>query len=223
MADEQNPQSAQVPMDIQQVPLPPMIEALLGELKKDRKRLLKEKAFGDPKQLQQYVGQYLYPRLGEVIRVLAAMSMEGYGLAASNANELRRLHYFTVNELNELGADLDEREARLPGVSADVLNEFQQAFYALGTHLQEKYPDDVDTQGAYNAVAETVGRMVEELMDDYGDDLDEPEGDEPPKLPEVPEDEATDASDASELEDVSAELEAASDAAAAEKVEGTDG
>lgn len=169
-------QSANVPVEGPQGPLPPVFEKLLADLSGDRRKLLRDENFGkSAEQLRAYIGQYVYPRIDETVRALAQAVMETYGLAFSNANELRRLHRFTVDELNELGADLPEDDAPLPGVSAEVLDEFQAAFYALGTHLQEKYPDDKDTEAAYNRVAEKVGEMVEELMSGYEyDDGDAP-------------------------------------------------
>lgn len=170
MADQE---SAEVAVDVSQVPLPPVFEAFIKELKGDRKKLLQEKAFADPSQLRSFIGQYLYPRVEEMIRLLASMTMEAYGISASNVNELRRLHYFVVNELNGLGADLDDDDASLPGVSPEALNEFQQAFYALGTYLQENYPEDQKLESRFNVVAQAVSRMVAELMDDYGSDYDD--------------------------------------------------
>ena len=177
MAEE----SAKVPMDEQQQALPPIFEQFLKNLKDDRKRLLKDDNFNHPHHLRSFVGQYLYPRVDEMFRMMAAAFMDSYGLAASNTNELRRLHYFTAQELNRLGADVDEGDG-LPGVSPDVLNDFQQSFYALGTLLQEKYPEDQDAQAAFNNCAGFVSEMVAELMDgstfETDDEGDPPEDDE---------------------------------------------
>jgi hypothetical protein len=104
--------------------------------------------------------------------------VDTYGLAVSNSMQLQRLHAFTINELQRLGSDLDE-DAPLPGVSADVLDEFQQAFYALGALLHEKLPGDKQAEGAFNKCAGLIGEMVGQLMghdedeDDYDDDSDD--------------------------------------------------
>lgn len=181
-------QSANVPpMDLDAVQFPPVIEKLLSDLKGDRKRLARDKAFNDPAQMRNFVSLHLYPRLDETVRLFGVMLMELYQIAGSNANELRRLHGFVVNQLNEMGADIDARDD-LPGVRPEVLDEFQQAFYALGTHLQEKYPDDKDTQDRFNAVADVVAEMVRNLMDGAYDDEDDEgdyEGDEDDDLEDV--------------------------------------
>jgi hypothetical protein len=160
----------------QEVALPPVFEQFLSNLKQDRKKLLKDKNFGDPKQLQAFVGQYLYPRIEEMFRVLAQVSMEAYGLGASNANEMRRLYYFTVEELQRMGSDVDH-DVGLPGVSAEVLDGFQQAFYGLGTLLQEKYPEDQEVEKAFNRCAGFVSEMVAELMQDSDSEYDDEDDD----------------------------------------------
>lgn len=162
-------------MEAQQMQLPPQLEKFLDELRADRKRLLKDQVFEDPKQLRQFVGQFLLPRIEDMFRTLAGLGLEAYGLAASNTTELRRLHAFTVGQLNDLGADLSN--VRPPGVSPDVLNAFNEAFYALGTLLSEKYPEDKDTEEAYNRCEQAVAVMVKQLMEsgglDYDDDYDD--------------------------------------------------
>lgn len=191
--------SADVPMDVQHAPLPPVFEKFLADLKADRKRLLRDKGFENAVQLRAYLGQFLYPRLDEMIRGFGQAIQETYALAFSNTSELRRLHRFTVDELNHLGADIDD-DVPLPGVSVEVLNEFQEAFYALGTHLQAKYPNDEDTSAAFNRVAETVTRMVEELMEGqgYDDDDDDREPDDEDDDREAGDDESGDDAEDSE-------------------------
>lgn len=171
------------------IELPPAIEQFIGKLKSDRKKLMKDPAFGRPDQLRVYVGTYLYPRLIEAIEMLAGASFDTYALAVSNMNGLQRLHAFTVGHLDELGAELD-RDAPLPGVSPEVMDDFQQAFYALGVVLRAKLPEDEEAEGAYNRCAELLGEMVAELMgvddrdrdddeeyDDRDDDRDDDDGD----------------------------------------------
>jgi hypothetical protein len=169
--------SESVPMEQQEMVLPPVFEQFLSSLRADRKKLLKDKSFSDPNQLRSFVGQYLYPRFEEMFRTLAQAFMESYGLSASNANEMRRMYHFTVGELQRLGSDVDH-STRLPGVSPEVLNDFQQAFYGLGTLLQEKYPEDTEAEAAFNRCAELVSEMVAELMDgsDYDDDEHDDDG-----------------------------------------------
>jgi hypothetical protein len=130
---------------------------------------MREKAFADPAQLRAFIGTYVYPRLIEAVKMLGAATYDTYSLAVSNANGLQRLHAFTVQELQNVGADLDS-DSELPGVSPEVMDDFQQAFYALGVVLKDKLPGDKETQDAYNRCAELLGEMVGELMGDYEDD-----------------------------------------------------
>ena len=158
-----------------EVELPPMMEALLRDLKGDRKKLLKDKAFKDPEQLRGFIGQYLFPRLITVVEMLGGAMFDTYGLAVSNANQQQRMHAFVVDELRKLGSDVD-RDDELPGLSSEALDRFQQAFYALGAVLQKKLPEDAETEEAWNRCAHILSDMVEELMGgrpadyDYDDD-----------------------------------------------------
>lgn len=169
-------QGEPVSLDDFREPLPPALEQFISQLHADKKKLLKDKAFADANQQRRFHGLYLYPALEKMFRLLAGMAMESYGLAASNTNQLRRLHGFVVDELNELGADLPD-DAGVPGVSPAVLDEFQAAFYALGTALQEKAPEDTDLQNAYNLCAQALSEVVGQLMDGggYDDDFDNDE------------------------------------------------
>jgi len=163
---------------MEEMELPPVFEQLIQAIGKDRKKLLRTKTFEDPAQLRAFVGQYLYPRMIDVIRLLAGGFMESYGLSVSNTNELRRLHYFTVERLREVGADVsDQDDASLPGVSPAVLDDFQHAFYAIGTAIQ-KEASYAELQECYDRCASFVGDMVGELMNGYDDiEEDDPEGD----------------------------------------------
>lgn len=145
------------------IELPPHFEQVRSQLRSFRKKLLRDDAFKNPEQLRAFVGQYLFTAMDDLVRVLGAAFLDSYMLAASNANELKRLHYFTVEELNRLGADIDDDE-ELPGVSAEILDEFNQAFYALGTYCKAKYPSDTALEERYNRCAAIVREMVEELM-----------------------------------------------------------
>ena len=56
-----------VSLDDVPVELPPALEQFIGALKSDRKKLLKGKAFADGSQLQAFIGQFMYPRLIELV------------------------------------------------------------------------------------------------------------------------------------------------------------
>lgn len=165
--------SAQVPED--EFELPPAFQKLIGQLRADRKTLMREKGYASSDQLRAFVGQYLFARLTEMVEVLGAALYDTYSLAVSNANQIHRMRSVYSRALHKLGADVDE-EGGLPGVSTELLDELQQAFYALGSVLQKKLPDDAEAQEAYNACAMLLGKLTAALMgvgDDEGDDEDE--------------------------------------------------
>lgn len=151
-----------VAMEMADVELPPGLEQFRAKIRADRKALLRDPAFQDPAQLRQFMALYMLERMDEMVRIFGIAFMDSYGLAASNTNQLRRLHTFVVDELNELGADIEDSD--LPGVSTETLESFQQAFYGLGTYLQAKYPQDKELEKRFNLCAELVAAMVEELM-----------------------------------------------------------
>jgi hypothetical protein len=164
-------------LDHAEVELPPAMEHFLNELRGDRKKLLKDKAFNDPAQLRGFIGQFLFPRLMQLVEMLGGGMFDTYGLAVSNANQLQRMHTLMVEELQKLGADV-ERDDRLPGVSMEAIDEFQQAFYAVASLLQKKLPGDKDMEVAWNQCALLLSDMVEELMGgSYADREDRAEDD----------------------------------------------
>lgn len=175
-------QSEQAEEDME-IELPPLLEKFSGKLKDDRRTLLKDKAYEKPEQLRQFIGQYLYPRLEEMFRMLGGATVDTYGVAVSNSTQLQRMHAFFVDELQRLGSDIGHNDP-LPGVGADVLDDFQQAFYALGALLNEKLPEDKQVEGAFNKCAGLIGEMVGQLMgeggrdDGYDDRDDDPRDDE---------------------------------------------
>jgi hypothetical protein len=165
--------------------LPPPLEEFLGLLKADRKKLMRDPSFGkNPEQLRAYIGTHIYPRFEEMFRTLASMVMDVYQLGATNATGLRKLHVFTVDELNRLGADLDD-DAQLPGVDQRLVDEFAQSFFAVGSLLQKKLPEDKEMEEAYNRCEALLNEVVEQLLsgvrnDDYDDDGDDDDHDDMP-------------------------------------------
>jgi len=171
MTDEKR--SERVSLDDHQAErLPPAFEQLAADLRADRTKLLKDKAFNDPAQLKLFVASHLLVRVEKMLRFLSGLSLETYQLAASNTTQLRNLHSFVVDGLNDLGADLDANQD-IPGVSPDILDDFQQAFYTLGSVLHERFPGDEQLEGAYNACAQTLSAVIGDLMGDYPDDRDD--------------------------------------------------
>lgn len=173
-------QSEQVTMEDMHIELPPLMQQFIDNVKADRKQLMRTKEYQQPAQLQAFIGQFLYPRLIEMFEMLGAAGMDTYGLSVSNATQLQRLHSWTVGQLQAMGSDIDH-DAPLPGVSSDVMEDFQQAFYALGVVLREKLPEDKEAESAFNKCAGLLGEMVGQLMGDdgYDDGYDDEDDDEP--------------------------------------------
>lgn len=202
--------SDEVSLDQQGVQLWPGLADLRKELKISGKRLMKteggKNAFDNPQQLRLYIGTHLMPHLDKLLVMLGGLSQETYALAASNAAELRRLHAFTVDELNRMGADLDE-DAPMPGVHPEILDHFQQCFYALGTAIQEEVPGNERLEQAYNKCAEAISEVIGDLMGNY-----EPEYDD--------EDDDDDRADDDERDDAEAEAPEETDGSGARKPNG---
>lgn len=170
----------------EQPDLPPPFQAMLEQLKEDRKKLLRDKAFTDPVQLRGFMAQYMFARLHDIVQLMGLALYDTYGLSVSNANQLKRLHVMVNRELRKLGADVDE-EAELPGAGTETLDDLQQSFYSLGTLLQKKLPEDTEVQEAYNRCAQALSDLTADLMgyepeddegEDEADDEGEDEGDE---------------------------------------------
>jgi hypothetical protein len=163
--------------------LPPPFVKMLEGLKADRKTLLRDKAYSNPDQLRAFMGQYLFARLHDMVELMGMALYDTYGLTVSNANQLQRLRSVMTKELRKLGSEVSD-DADLPGASTEVLDDLQQSFYALGTLLSKKLPDDAEVQDAYNRCAEVLGELTAELMGvgegdegDEGDDEDEDDED----------------------------------------------
>jgi hypothetical protein len=181
--------------DNEEVQLPPAFEKLITQLKNDRKMLMREKSYADPAQLRAFIGQFLFARLAEMVEMIGLGLYDTYGLAVSNANQLQRMRAVYSRALHKLGADVGDGD-ELPGVSTEVLDELQQAFYALGTLLQKKLPDDKETEESYNKVAELLAETVSQLMGIEPDDGEDDEDDEDEDEDEEDSEEGGDGSDA---------------------------
>lgn len=159
--------------------LPPAFVKLTTALKADRKTLLRDKAYGqNPEQLRAFIAQFLYPRLEEMVNLMGLALYDTYGLAVSTENQVQRMRAVFGSALKKLGADVEDEDGELPGVSPEVLDEFEQKFYTLGTLLQKKLPEDKEVEGVYNDCAKLLAEMVDELLggeeDDEPDDEPEP-------------------------------------------------
>jgi hypothetical protein len=155
--------------------LPPAFVALQQKLRAERKTLLREKAYAEPEQLRAFIAQFLYPRIDELVELMGLALSDTYSLAVSSENQIHRMRAVYGKALNKLGADVGTEEGDLPGVSPDVLDDFQQAFFTLGSLLKAKLPDDLEVVASYNKCAELMSGMVEALLGGEEDEEDEDE------------------------------------------------
>lgn len=144
--------------------LPAEIENLLEQLKEDRKLLLRNKAFAQPEQLRAFIGQYLFERLDQIVEHLAGFTAEVFQVTGSNTGQLAKMRKLMVTHLRKLGADIEEAEFETPMVSMEAINDFQEAFYAIGALLEKKLPKDPDMQEAWNRAVSTLDDMIRELV-----------------------------------------------------------
>lgn len=162
----------------EQPQLPPAFQKFQQQLKADRKKLMREEAYGkNPDQLRAFIGTHMYQRVDELVQLMGLALFDTYSLAVSTESQVQRLRAVHGKALEKLGANVGDEVDELPGVSPDVLDEFQQHFYALGTLLQKKLPDDEEMQKAYNKCAEVLGDMVAELLGEEDEDEGDEEGD----------------------------------------------
>lgn len=164
--------------DDEEVQLPPAFLKFQAQLKTDRKLLLRDKAYGQStEQLRAFIAQYLFTRMNEFVDLMGLAIFDTYGLAVSSENQIQRMRAVYGKALKKLGADVEDETGDLPGVSPEVLDEFQQHFYALGSLLQKKLPEDKEVEKAFNKCAEVLGDMVADLLGEGDDDEDDDEDD----------------------------------------------
>lgn len=159
-----------------EIPLPPAFLKFQAQIKTDRKTLLRDKAYAQsPEQLRAFIAQFIYPRLDEFMQLMGGALYDTYSLAVSSENQIQRMRAVYGKALDKLGADVGDENGDLPGVSPEILDEFQQSFYAIGTLLQKKLSDDKEMEEAYNKCAGLMSEIVAELL---GEDEGEGEEDE---------------------------------------------
>jgi hypothetical protein len=183
-----------------EVELPPAFLKFQAQLKADRKNLLRDEAFAkSPEQLRAFIAQFMYPRLNDFVQLMGLALYDTYGLAVSSESQIQRMRAVYGKALEKLGADVEDETGDLPGVSPEVLDEFQQYFFALGTLLQKKLPDDKEVQTAFNKCAEALSDMVADLLgeeddeeeeEEEGEEEEEEEAEKKPRKSKVPKPEA---------------------------------
>ena len=168
-----------VSLEDYQPELPPAFVQLRGRFAEARKTLLKDSAYAEPKQLRQFVAQFLFPLLADVVTMFGGAYTDIYTLAASNTVEMNRLR----QALAAGGAvPADASSLAAGNVDLDDLNDLQKAFFALGSLAQKR--NDPELLEAYNACAMALSTLVGRIMgdvtrDDGADDADDEGKDDP--------------------------------------------
>jgi hypothetical protein len=175
------------------VELPPPIQKLIASIRADRKTLLKDKAYENPAQLRQFIGQFLLPRMVEIVEMLGETYVDNVNIGLGNQSTIRSLHAWARRHFESLDIDADDE---LPGAPTELLSQIGQALHALGAVLATKLPDDEEAGVAFNTVVALFTRLSQELMgDDEDDGGDDDEGDGEPEG-EGNEDETAESDDA---------------------------
>lgn len=163
--------------------LAPIIATALSELETSRKKLLRDSAFDSAKQLRAFIGTTLYVQIQQIVNLFGQAFQDMYGLGVQNAAQIQGLHGFAVKHFKKLGADLSPREAaELPGMDTAILDELQQAFYALASIVQAKLPGDKEAEEAFNRCAAAIAKLDEMITGGLDE---EPEADESSPEPEA--------------------------------------
>jgi hypothetical protein len=149
-----------VSLEDYQPELPPAFVQLRGRFGEARKTLLKDPAYADPKQLRQFIAQFLFPMLADVVTMFGGAYTDIYALTASNTVEMNRVR----QTLSAGGAAPSDAAPAAGNVDLDDLNDLQKAFFTLGSVVQRK--GDAETVEAYNGCAAALSAFVGHIMGD---------------------------------------------------------
>jgi len=149
-----------VSLEDYQPELPPAFVQLRGRFADARKTLLKDTAYADPKHLRQFIAQFLFPMLSDVVTMFGGAYTDIYALTASNTVELNNVRRAFANGQTPAGVPIPAGG----NVDLDDLNDLQKAFFALGSVVQRK--GDAETLEAYNACAMALSAFVGRIMGD---------------------------------------------------------
>jgi len=178
-----------VSLEDYQPELPPAFVQLRGRFAEARKTLLKDSAYAEPKQLRQFVAQFLFPLLADVVTMFGGAYTDIYTLAASNTVEMNRLR----QTLAAGGTVPSDASAAAGNVDLDDLNDLQKAFFALGSLAQKR--NDPELLEAYNACAMALSALVGRIMgnvtrDEGADDVEDEDEDSSPDEAAMPAEDA---------------------------------
>jgi hypothetical protein len=194
MSEETQSESADMDMEVE---LPPVLVQFLNAVRADQKRLLKDKSFANADQLRKFVSLNLMERFIQAVEMLGTTALDLQQLGVSNATQLQRMRRWTAKHLRKLGAEVSDGEA-FAGIGTEQVDALGQAFYALGSHLQVKYPNDKDTEARFNDARTAYNQLVEALMGDQSEEDDDEEDEEEEEDPETAAEAAVDPEAAAE-------------------------
>ena len=162
-----------------EVPLAPEFVNLLSKLKEDRQKLVRDKEFAKPDQLKAFLAQFLYPRLQDIVTLMGQGLFDIYSLAVSTEEQVLRMRQVYGSALAKLGTPVEGSDGELVIPGAKALEALEEDFFALGSLLQKKYPNDEELQAAYNQCSESLEDLAEDLVGPQDDENEEPAADEP--------------------------------------------
>lgn len=164
-----------------EVPLAPEFVNLLGKLKEDRQKLVRDKEFAKPEQLKAFLAQFLYPRLQDIVKLMGQGLFDIYSLAVSTEEQVLSMRQVYGGALAKLGTPVEGPNGELVVPGAEALEALEEDFFALGSLLQKKYPDDEELQAAFNRCSESIEDLAEDLMGTRDDDEKPADGDAEPE------------------------------------------
>lgn len=141
--------------------LSPIFQQLRGLIEDDRKTLLKSGGFETGKELKQYLAQYVYPRLDQLLVVLALGNGDAYMMAAGAQQEIAKLRQHGQHGPPQRSGAVDDR----PDLRSDYFDGVRKAIYGLGSVVKER-PDDAQLQAAYGKLADEMDSLTQRLLEE---------------------------------------------------------
>jgi hypothetical protein len=165
-------------VDLSQLPveLPPQLEKLVEEIR-DGGKALAGKAYLNPAQLRDFIRLNIVEWIAQNIEVIGTAVYDTHKLATSNAVQIQRQRRWMAKHLRSLGVDVSDGQP-FAGTSAERLNDFGAAFFALGTYLQNTYAKDAQLGQLFDTVVLAYNALAEDLAGNQevpDDEEDEPE------------------------------------------------
>ena len=189
---EASEESEPVHLDPSQAVVPPWLVVFVQQIEASGKKVLRTRVteadgkpvlddtgrpvlkYNDARAMREFIGLELVPQIVQALSVLSDLTAYTHGIANNASMGVVSVKRWATGHFRALGARELEDD---PGLSSETLDTFGNAFFALGTHLKEKYPDDEALSAKWNAAAEAYGKLLEEARTG-GDGGDDEDGDE---------------------------------------------